>query len=53
MVSATPARTETHEARPPDEMREFLLVLRRACLLIVDYVERRYGLSRCPNSDAR
>jgi hypothetical protein len=31
-------RTET------SEMREFLLVLRQALLMIVRYIERRYGL---------
>lgn len=28
-----------------DELRAFLLVLRRALLLIVRYIERRYGCS--------
>jgi len=27
-----------------DELREFMLVLRRALLLIVRYIEKRYGL---------
>jgi len=27
-----------------DGLKEFLIVLRRACLLIVDFVERRYDL---------
>lgn len=30
--------------REDDGLKEFLLVLRRACLLIVDFVERRYDL---------
>ena len=28
-----------------DELREFLLVLRRALLLIVRYIERRYNVT--------
>ena len=28
-----------------DDMREFLLVLRRALLMIVGYIDKRYGLS--------
>lgn len=33
---------------PPqvDEMREFMLVLYRALLMITTYIERRYGLSK-------
>lgn len=31
---------------PPDEMREFMLMLRQALLLIVSWIERRYGLER-------
>jgi hypothetical protein len=29
-----------------DEMREFMLVLRQALLMIVAWIERRYGLTR-------
>lgn len=29
-----------------DDLREFLIVLRRALLLVVDWIERRYGLKR-------
>jgi len=28
-----------------DELREFLLVLRRALLMIVSYIEKRYGVN--------
>lgn len=28
----------------PDELREFMLVLRRALLLLVDFIDRRYKL---------
>jgi hypothetical protein len=27
-----------------DEMREFMLIVRRALLMIVAYIERRYGI---------
>ena len=27
-----------------DELREFMLVLRRALLMIVNYIEKRYGI---------
>lgn len=33
-------------ATPPDELREFMLVLRQALLMIVAWIERRYHLSR-------
>jgi hypothetical protein len=33
------------EKSGPDEMREFLLVVRRALLLIVSWIEKRYGLN--------
>ena len=29
-----------------DELKEFLLVLRRALLMIVAYINRRYGLDK-------
>lgn len=29
----------------PDDLREFLLVLRRALLGIIAYIEKRYGLT--------
>ena len=29
---------------PPDEMKEFLLVLRRALLMLVHYINRKYNL---------
>jgi len=29
-----------------DDLREFLLVLRQGLLLIVSWIERRYGLKR-------
>lgn len=32
----------------PDELREFMLMLRQALLMIVDWIERRYGLKRKP-----
>ena len=28
----------------PDEMRDFLLTLRRALMMIVAYIDRRYGI---------
>lgn len=31
---------------PPDEMREFMLMLRQALLMIVAWIERRYRLER-------
>ena len=30
--------------QPPDEMKEFLLVLRRALILIVHWINRKYDL---------
>ena len=30
--------------QPPDEMKEFLLVLRRALLMLVHYINRKYNL---------
>ncbi len=30
----------------PDEMREFMLVLRQALLMVVAWIERRYRLER-------
>jgi len=29
-----------------DELREFMMVLRRALLMVVAYIEKRYGLRR-------
>lgn len=29
---------------PEDELREFLMVLRQALLMVVSWIERRYGL---------
>lgn len=31
-----------------DDLREFLLVLRRALLMIIGWIERRYGLAADP-----
>lgn len=31
-----------------DDLREFMIVLRQALLMIVDWIERRYGLKRKP-----
>lgn len=31
---------------PPDEMREFMLMLRQALLMIVAWIERRYQVER-------
>lgn len=33
-------------AEPPDDLRTFLLVVRRALLLVVGYIEERYGLGK-------
>ena len=30
--------------QPPDEMKAFLLVLRRALLMLVHYINRKYNL---------
>jgi hypothetical protein len=30
----------------PDEMREFMIVIRQALLMVVAWIERRYGLTR-------
>jgi len=30
----------------PDELREFMLVLRQALLMVVSWIERKYGLGR-------
>lgn len=38
----------TPPAVQPDELREFMLVLRQALLMIVAWIERRYGLVRKP-----
>ena len=32
--------------QPNDDLKDFLIVLRRALLLIVRYVESKYGLPR-------
>ena len=29
-----------------DDLREFMIVVRRALLLVVDHIERKYGLKR-------
>lgn len=29
-----------------DDLREFMIVLRRALLMVVDWIEKRYGLKR-------
>lgn len=34
------------QSEDKDDLREFLLVLRRALLLITGWIERRYGLKR-------
>lgn len=36
----------TPPATQPDELREFMLVLRQSLLMIVAWIERRYGLVR-------
>jgi hypothetical protein len=38
----------TPPAAQPDEMREFMLMLRQALLMIVAWIERRYRLERKP-----
>lgn len=30
--------------QPPDQMREFLLVLRRALLIVIRWINRKYDL---------
>lgn len=30
--------------QPPDDLKEFLLVLRRALLMLVHYINRKYDL---------
>ena len=32
-------------APQPDELREFMLVLKRALLMIVAYIDKHYGLN--------
>lgn len=39
-MTTPPATTQ------PDELREFMLVLRQALLMVVAWIERRYGLAR-------
>jgi hypothetical protein len=34
------------KAKERDDMREFMIVVRQALLVIVSYIERRYGLQR-------
>lgn len=39
-----PIRIDVHPRPPqPSELRDFLLIVRRALLLIVAYIEKRYG----------
>lgn len=37
---------QTPQPAPPDEMREFMLMLRQALLFIVAWIERKYQLER-------
>lgn len=41
----TEEREQADALATGDELRAFLLVLRRALLLVVRYIERRYGYS--------
>jgi hypothetical protein len=46
---ANGARTLTTMPQPPtesSELREFMIVVRQALMLIVSWIERRYGLTR-------
>jgi hypothetical protein len=45
-MAAPSCEPPTTPGAEPDGLREFLLVLRRALLLVVDYIERRYDLPR-------
>lgn len=36
--------TAPHPAPPQDEMRELMMVIRQALLMIVAFIEKRYGL---------
>lgn len=38
--------TSTPHPTPPDELREFMLVLHRALTMITAWIEKRYGLQR-------
>ena len=44
MLLPMPGSSQTPAPPQKDELYEFLIVLRQACILIVTYVERRYGL---------
>ncbi len=33
-------------AEGTDDLKDFMMVVRRALLLVVDHIERRYGLKR-------
>ena len=44
MLNRAPQPTSPHA--DPDEMREFMMVLRQALLMIVAWIERRYRLER-------
>ncbi len=52
-MSAMSARPLPPDAPDADELRAFMLVVRRALLLVVDYIERRYGLKRAAVIDKR
>lgn len=46
-TSARPAaNVQQEEPAQDDDLREFMLVLRRALLMVVDWIERRYNLRR-------
>lgn len=30
----------------PDDLKDFMIVVRRALLLVVDHIEKKYGLKR-------
>lgn len=34
-----------------EEMREFMLIVRRALLLVVRWIERRYGYAETPRAE--
>lgn len=42
---ATP-RPPQEPIKSADDMKAFLMVVRRALLLVVEHIERRYGLER-------
>lgn len=42
----TTAEQQPVTSGSPDEMREFMIVVRQALMLICSWIERRYGLQR-------